>query len=122
MNLKNYCNIEEEIIMKKVASLLLVLMLSVFCTIGMTGCADDYDDSSYDSSTDSSYDSDYDSSYDSDYDSSYDSDYDSSYDSDYSGGSSSGTSLEDYDYNGNGEMETNEFQDATNDFMDENGF
>lgn len=33
-----------------------------------------------------------------------------------------GTDLDDYDYNDNGEMETDEFQDATEDFMDENGF
>lgn len=35
--------------------------------------------------------------------------------------SSSGT-LEDYDYNDDGEMSDNEFQDATNDYMDENGY
>jgi len=86
--------------MKKIISLLLMLMLSAFCTIGMAGCTyDDYDD---DYSSDSSY--------------------DSSYDSDYSGESTGGTSLEDYDYNNNGEIETHEFQDATNDYMDENGY
>lgn len=30
--------------------------------------------------------------------------------------------LDSYDYNDNGEMETDEFQDAVNDYMDDNGF
>ena len=39
-----------------------------------------------------------------------------------SSSSSDSTSLEEYDYNSDGEMQDNEFQDAVGDYMDENGY
>ena len=99
--------------MKKTTSLILALALMCFGAFAMTGCGDDYDD--YDS--DSTYD-DYDSGYD-DYDSGYD-DYDSGY-GDYSDDSGS-SNFGDYDYDSNGQISDGEFQDAVNDYMDENGF
>lgn len=85
---------------KRLLGLILVMVMLCFGAVFLTGCGDDYE-------------SDYD-------DTEYDSDYDSG--SDYDGGDSGDSNFEDYDYNNNNSIEDSEFQDAANDYMDENGY
>ncbi len=92
--------------MKKVTSLVLIILLMCFGTFVITGCGNDNDSAPASDSNETTYDSGYSNEDDTDYDSSDSESYDSSYDSDdssydYDSGSSS-SDYDDYDTDDNG--------------------